>query len=644
MTMKKTSPIQKSAENSDRAPQGQFALLKKRRFAPFFWTQCCGALNDNLFKTALAILVAYQVSAMGAAHSHLMVNLAAALFILPFFLFSALAGQLADKYEKAGLIRRVKAAEIVIMAGAAVAFICHNTGLLMGLLFAMGAQSTFFGPVKYSLLPQHLKSAEIVGGNGLVEMGTFVAILLGTMAGGTLVAAPSGPWCVAVALLLIALAGWLASRRIPAAPAADPGLSIRWNLASETWRVMRLARQKRSVWLSMLGISWFWFLGSAYVTQLPNFVREVLNGQPQVVTLLLAFFSVGVGAGSLWCERLSGRYVELGLVSLGGVGMTLFGLDLAHVSYAPVPTHLLKMGQFLGAAGSWRLLMDLGLIGLCGGLYIVPLFAFLQTRTPAAIRSRLIAANNVLNALFMVASALFAAVVLVVFNWSLQKYFMLLAVLNLAVALYICRVTPLSVLRLTVWALTRLMYRVRCHGLERIPGDGAAVLVCNHVSYVDALIIAGSCRRPVRFVMHADYYRLPGMCWLFRLAGVIPIASARANPNALRQALECIAATLEAGELVCLFPEGRLTRSGEIDAFRPGIERIIQRNPVPVVPLALRGLWGSMFSHKGGPALRHWPRRIWARIELTAGDAVQPQYVTARNLQRRVQYLHGSLA
>ena len=267
MIMKKTSPEKKRVNDSAQTSQGQFSLLKKRRFAPFFWTQCFGALNDNLFKTALAILMAYQVSAMGAAHSHLMVNLAAGLFILPFFLFSALAGQLADKYEKAALIRRIKGAEIFIMAGAGVAFIGHQTGLLLGLLFAMGAQSAFFGPVKYSLLPQHLKRAEIVGGNGLVEMGTFVAILLGTMAGGTLVAAPSGRWYVAAAVMLIALAGWLASRRIPPAPAADPGLPIRWNLASETWRVMRLARKERSVWLSMLGISWFWFLGSAYGIQ-----------------------------------------------------------------------------------------------------------------------------------------------------------------------------------------------------------------------------------------------------------------------------------------------------------------------------------------------------------------------------------------
>jgi 1-acyl-sn-glycerol-3-phosphate acyltransferase len=302
------------------------------------------------------------------------------------------------------------------------------------------------------------------------------------------------------------------------------------------------------------------------------------------------------------------------------------------------------MRQFAAAPGAWRVLMDLGLIGLSGGLYIVPLFALLQIRTPPAMRSRLIAANNVLNALFMVVSALVGALVLGVIGLSLKQFFMLLALLNLAVVVIICRLTPASALRLAVWALTRMMYRVRCHDLERIPDTGPAVLVCNHVSYVDALIIAGSCRRPVRFVMHADYYHWPGMRWLFRLAGAIPITSARANPGALRQAMKGIAETLEAGELICLFPEGRLTRTGEIDAFRPGIERIVRRNPVPVVPLALRGLWGSIFSHKGGPALRHRPRRFWARIELAAGERVQPQHVTAGSLQQRVLSLRGSLA
>jgi 1-acyl-sn-glycerol-3-phosphate acyltransferase len=634
----------RSENPSHQSTRSQFDLLKKRRFAPFFWTQCCGAFNDNLFKTALAILLTYAAASPDGTAPHLMVNLAAGLFILPFFLFSALAGQLADKYEKSALIRRIKAAEILIMAGAAGALIFHQTWLLLALLFAMGAQSAFFGPVKYSLLPQHLEDNEIIGGNGLVEMGTFTAILLGTMAGGALITAAPGRWAVAAAVILTALAGWLASRSIPPAPPADPGLPLRWNLATETWRILRLASKERGIFLAMLGISWFWFLGSAYVTQLPNFVREVLHGQPRLVTTLLACFSLGVAAGSLACERLSGRRVELGLVSLGSLGMTLFGWDLAHAYHGAARDALLGLGQFAAAPGGWRVLADLGLIGMSGGLYIVPLFALLQTRTPQAARSRLIAANNVLNALFMVVSALFGALVLGGLGWSLQDFFRLLALLNLAVGIYILRLTPVFILRLAVWALTRIMYRVRCHDLERIPATGAAVLVCNHVSYVDALIIAGSCRRPVRFVMHADYYRWPGMRWLFRLAGAIPIASARTHPGALRQAMKHISETLESGELVCLFPEGHLTRTGEMDAFRPGIEKIVGRNPVPVIPLALRGLWGSMFSHKDGPALRRRPRRFRARIELLAGEQVPPHQVSVGYLHQRVRHLRGAMA
>jgi 1-acyl-sn-glycerol-3-phosphate acyltransferase len=629
---------------SVQGPRSQFDLLKKRRFAPFFWTQCSGALNDNLFKTALAVLLAYPATAASGSAPHLMVNLAAGLFILPFFLFSALAGQLADKFEKSALIRRIKAAEIFIMACAAGALICNQTWLLLVLLFAMGTQSAFFGPVKYSLLPQHLSEDEIVGGNGLVEMGTFTAILIGTMAGGTFIAAQAGRWVVAAAITLTALAGWLASRRIPPATPADPDLPLRWNLAAETRRILGMARKDRGIFLAMLGISWFWFLGSAYVTQLPNFVREVLHGPPRLVTLLLACFSVGVAAGSLGCERLSGRRVELGLVSLGSLGMTLFGWDLAHAGAGAVHGALPGMGPFATAPGTWRVLMDLGFIGLSGGLYIVPLFALLQIRTPPAVRSRLIAANNVLNALFMVISALVGALVLGGAGWSLRQFFMLLALFNLGVGIYICRLTPVFVLRLAVWSLTRIMYRIRCRDLAHIPDTGAAVLVCNHVSYVDALIIAGSCRRPVRFVMHADYYRRPGMRWLFRLAGTIPIASARTDPGALRQALKGIAACLKAGELVCIFPEGHLTRTGEVDAFRPGIESIVRRNPVPVVPLALRGLWGSMFSHKDGPALRHRPRRFRARIELVAGELVPPHQVTAGYLHQRVRNLRGAPA
>jgi 1-acyl-sn-glycerol-3-phosphate acyltransferase len=625
------------------AAKGPLALLKTRRFAPFFWTQFSGALNDNLFKTALAVLLTYSVSASGGHSTSILVNLAAGLFIAPFFLFSALAGQLADKLEKSSLIRRIKLAEIVIMAGAALAWIMNWTYLLLALLFAMGAQSTFFGPVKYSLLPQHLRHREVVGGNSLVEMGTFVAILVGTMAGGILISGAGGRTAVAVAVVAVALAGYLASRHIPRAKAADPTLRIDWRLIRQTNRMMQSARKDKDVFLAIVGISWFWFVGAAYLTQLPLFAHDVLHCDAGIIGLLLALFSIGIAIGSLGCERLSGKTIEMGLVPIGSIGMSLFGFDLMQAGVASTGG-LLSATQFLALPGAWRILLDLAMVGVFGGLYIVPLFAFIQLRTPAKVRSRIIAANNVLNALFMVASAAAAALLLGVWGMALPTFFGLLALFNLLAALAIYRRHPHLLLRLILWTVTHIMYRVRNRGLDRIPQKGAAVLVSNHVSYVDALLIFAASRRPVRFVMHADYYNIPVLRRLFRCAGVIPIASGKENHNVLKQAFAEIAQTLDQGGLVCIFPEGRLTRTGEIDTFRPGIERIIRQNPVPVVPLALRGLWGSFFSHAGGPAMTRRPRRFWSRIELVAGEIVAPQGVTAQSLRSMVQQLRGAWA
>ncbi len=624
--------------------KGPLALLKAKRFAPFFWTQFSGALNDNLFKTALAVLLTYAVSTAGESNSPILVNLAAGLFIAPFFLFSALAGQLADKLEKSALIRRIKLAEVGIMGAAALAWVMEWPYLLLALLFAMGAQSTFFGPVKYSILPQHLRRREIVGGNGMVEMGTFVAILLGTMAGGILMALDTGRYIVAAGVVAVALVGYLVSRRIPRAKAADPNLEINWHLVRETAAIMITARKDKAVFMAVVGISWFWFVGAAYLTQLPLFARDVLQCDAGIISILLALFSIGIAVGSVLCERFSGKAVEMGLVPIGSIGMSLFGFDLVQAYDAASTETLLSIGQFIAMPGAWRIFLDLAMVGAFGGLYIVPLFAFVQLRTPARVRSRIIAANNVLNALFMVASASVAALLLGVWDITLPHFFGLLAAANLLAGLYIYYRHPFFLLRMIVWGLTRILYRVRNRGLDRIPEKGAAVLVCNHVSYVDALFIFAASRRPVRFVMHAGYYHVPLLRWLFRVAGVIPIASGKKNPKMLKQAFAEIASTLENGGLVCLFPEGRLTRSGEIDAFRPGIERIIEENPVPVVPLALCGLWGSFFSHAGGQAMSSRPKRFWSRIELVAGDMVQPQLAKAEFLRRVVCQLRGAWA
>ena len=619
----------------------QFSLLKQRRFGPFFLTQFLGAFNDNVFKNALIILIAFQTVGLASGVDTL-INLSAGLFILPFFLFSATAGQFADKYEKSRLIRLIKLLEIVIMIAAAIGFYMGNIPLLIGLLFLMGTQSTLFGPIKYGILPQHLKEEELVGGNGLVEMGTFLAILLGTMTGGILIGlAEVGVALVAIAVIIIACLGYLASRGIPIAAPVDPELRINWNPVTETWRNLNFIRGNRTVFLSVLGISWFWFFGAAYLAQLPNYTKLTLGGNEQVVTLLLTLFSVGIGVGSLLCERLSGHKVELGLVPFGSIGLTLFGIDLYFAAPdAGFTGELLSAAGFLGTPGSWRVIMDILLIGLFGGFYIVPLYALVQQRSLPSHRSRVIAGNNILNALFMVVSAVMA-ILLLNAGLSIPQLFLVMALLNALVAIYIYSLVPEFLMRFIVWILIHTVYRVQKEGLEQIPDEEPAVLVCNHVSFIDALVIAGCCRRPVRFVMHHRIFRIPVLSFVFRTAGAIPIAPAKEDPKMLEQAYERIAKALRAGEVVCIFPEGQITGDGEINSFRSGIERIIQRNPVPVIPMALRGLWGSFFSRRGGPAMRHWPRQFWSRIGLAVGTPSPPERVSANALQAVVAELRG---
>ena len=621
----------------------QFALLRERRFAPFFGVQFLGALNDNVFKQALVILLAYQTASFTTMSSDVLQNVAQALFILPFFLFSATAGQLADKYEKSRLITVTVAIELVVMGLGAVGFFLHNLSLLLAALFLGGVQSALFGPVKYAILPQQLKETELVGGNGLVETGTSIAILMGMMLGGWMVSQPGwGIAGVAVTTMAFSALGLLLSRYVPLAPAADPDLEINWNLFTETWRSFQLMRGNRTVFLSILGVSWFWFFGAMFITQFPNLSKNFLAGDEHVVTLLLIVFSIGIGAGSLLCERLSGHKVEIGLVPFGSIGMTLFAVDLYFALAGYAPLGQATLGQFLRDAGSWRMLADLLLIGIFGGFYIVPLYALIQSRSDPSHRSRIIAGNNILNALFVVAAAVLA-IGLFQAGFTIPQLLLATALLNALVAAYIYTLVPEFLMRFIVWMLIHSVYRLDKEGLDNIPDDGAAVLVCNHVSFVDALIIAAACRRPVRFVMDHNIFRVPVLNFVFRTGRAIPIASARENPGLLEKAYDEIARALEHGDVVCIFPEGRITDTGELYPFRSGIKRIVDRTPVPVVPLALRGLWGNFFSRKDGPAMSK-PSRIrpFSRIGLVAGPLVPPQQVTPEGLQSQVLALRGN--
>lgn len=625
------------------ATNNQFQLLKQRRFLPYFITQFLGAMNDNVYRISLMILIAATYAKADKDQADLLVNVCAALFILPFFLFSALAGELADKYDKAKLIRRIKFAEIVIMATAGLAFYLNSVYFLIAILFLMGTQSSFFGPIKYSILPQHLDADELVGGNGLVEMGTFLAILSGTIIGGLLISLDKAPeLAVTVTTISFAMFGWLTSLFIPRSRRVgrDPKLKIKWNPLVETWKTLKLSAKERGIFLSILGISWFWFYGTSFLTQLPNYNERFIHGDEHVITIMLAVFSIGIGIGSMLCERLSDHRVELGLVPFGAIGLTLFAADLsfAHGTYPEIEV---TAKAFVQTASNWRMLADLLLMGLFGGFYIVPLYVVLQDRSDPKLRSRIIASNNILNALFM-AIASVMAIVLLKIGLTIPQFFLVIALLNAVVTLYIFRVVPEFLMRFIVWILISFFYRVDKKGIENIPEKGAAIIACNHVSFLDPLVITAVVRRPIIFVMHYRIFKIPGLSFLFKTAKCIPIATARENEEMKEKAFARVDEALKKGQLVGIFPEGGLTPNGEIQPFKPGIDRILQSQPVPTIPMALRGMWGSWFSRRHGRAMLHLPRKfIWAKVVIRIGKAITADNYSRDKLQKAIEDLRG---
>jgi 1-acyl-sn-glycerol-3-phosphate acyltransferase len=620
----------------------QFSLLTQRRFAPFFWTQFLGAFNDNVFKTALLTILTYDALHWTTMDVGLLNNLIPGLFILPFVLFSATSGQLADKYEKAGLARKVKLLEIVIMMVAATGWMTHQLWLLVAAVAGMGIHSTLFGPVKYAYLPQHLKSDELVGGNGVIETGTFVGILVGEILGAVLVVQKDwGIELVAGGTIAIAVVGYFTSRRIPYSPPPVPELKINWNPITETIRNLSFSKQNRPVFLSLLGNSWFWFYGAIILAQFPLFAKNYLHGDHYVFVLLLTIFSFGIGAGSLLCERLSGHKVEIGLVPFGSIGLSVFGFDLYLASLTYTNVAAVDVMGFMRQTGSWRILFDITMIGIFGGLYIVPLFALIQTRCDPKHLSRTIAGMNILNAIFMVVAAL-AAMLMLNAGFTIPQLFMATAILNAIVAIYIFSVVPEFLMRFIAWLLIHTVHSVKGVNTESLPEEGAAVLVCNHVSYMDAIVIMAYSPRPIRFVMDHRIFKIPFLSWVFRTARAIPIASAKEDPWTMEKSYVDIAKALHEGELVCIFPEGKLTATGDMNEFKGGVMKILERSPVPVFPMALRGLWGSFLSRdKGNSFGRSFSRGPFSKLELVVGESLQPSEVTPLVLQEKVKALRG---
>lgn len=628
--------------STDGAPAGQFRLLTQARFGPLFWTQFLGAANDNLFKFAFTVLVTYQlqVSWLPPAQAGLVIGAA---FIAPFLLLSATAGQLADSRDMASVMRLVKTLEIAVAGLAAWGFLTANAAVLLACVFGMGVHSTLFGPVKYAYLPRHLSERELTGGNGMIEMGTFVAILLGNVAGGLLVALPgTGAALTAGVCVALAVLGRVVVQGVPSTPAIDPGLRVNGNPVTETWRNLRLAGADRAVFRSLLGVSWLWFLGGLYLSFFPAFAKDVLGGDQHVASLLLVVFAVGIGVGSLLCERLSRQHVEIGLVPVGAIGMTVFGIDLYFASRGFVPPAAPGIGAFLATPGAVRVLVDLGLLSLSAGVYSVPMYALIQLRSPAAHRARIFAASNILCALFTLASAGFGAGLLAL-GLTIPQVFGVAGLLTAAVAGYVFRLVPEYLLRFAAFVLSRCVYRLRVVDEAHIPATGPAVVVANHVSFVDAILLMAASPRPIRFVMDHRIFATPVLGRLFRLSGAIPIAPRGEDPRVYREAFAAADAVLADGGLLGLFPEGAITRDGRLQPFRGGIVKIVGRRPVPVVPVGLRGLWGSYFSRvEAGRAMaRPFRRGLCNRVELVVGPPVAADAVTPDGLRDRVAALLG---
>jgi len=559
-------------------------LITQQRFLPYFCTQFLGAFNDNIYRNALAIIVTYVLAKE-------------------------------NQYFQ-------------------------SMPMMLVILFALGSQSAFFGPIKYSILPQHLHPDEILSGNAYVESGTFIAILLGTILGGFLGSDTDYLYVLIGVIILCASTGWFVSRRIPDAAPAAPDLKISPNLFKSSLDIIRMARADKPVFMSILAISWFWFFGSIILTQFPVFAKDVLSGNANVAILLLATFSIGIALGSFACSKLSGAKVEIGLVPFGALGMSFFAYQLGRS--APIVTpELLTLAEIMLWPGAWWVVINLTMIAFSAGLFIVPLYAFLQTRSDESQRSRVIAVNNIYNSIFMVAAGILG-MVMFHFEFTVLQIFKVAAVLNLFATIYILTVMPEFFLRLVSWLLVHSVYRVEKQGIANIPKEGPALLVCNHVAFVDPALLLGVIPRPARFVMWYGFYEIPVLGNLFKWLNSIPIGNRKQRPELVDEAFDKIAEALDNGELVVVFPEGGITRTGDIAKFQPGIDKIVKRTPVPVVPMAIRGMWGTWSSRKRGRALSGIPTSYMKKLTVVAGEPVAAEEASRIVMYDKVLALRGN--
>jgi hypothetical protein len=592
----------------------QWSLLKEKRFLPLFLTQFLGAFNDNVFKNALVILLAFKASILPSGLSDVLaVNISAGLFILPYFLFSAIAGQMADFREKSALIFKLKIIEVILMTLGSFALFGENVYLMWGVLFGLGVQSTFFGPIKYSILPQQLAEKELIGGNALIESGTFLAILLGTILGGILIVKDAGNIYISAIILLISVIGCISSYFIPKVEPLFLGQKVSFNIFKQSVEVIKIANQKSSVFKSILAISWFWFFGATLLSQFPILVKEVIGSSASLVTIFLTVFSIGIVIGSLLCEKLSFSKVEIGLVPFGSLGMIVFLLDFCFNLQSFEKLNSSELSVFLDADKSYRILIDLFLLSVFGGFFTVPLYAFIQEEAAPENRSRIIGANNILNAIFMVVAAVFAVLV-VKFTGNIINIFWGLLVLHTLVSLYVFSVVPLFLIRFITWIITHTIYSIKKEGLDNIPNTGATLIIANHVTTIDGLLIFSAIPRPIKFGMDNEvFYKNAKM---YESMGAYPLNNI-IETNKSHLTKEIIQEHLNAGEVVVYFPEVKITENGELGNFGKDLEYLIEKNNCPILIAKTKGLWGSVFSNKHNGLKKYFNNLLRGKINLS---------------------------
>lgn len=602
-------------------------IFRDKRFWPLFWTQFTGALNDNFFKNALVILITYQSVQIAGLSPLLLVPLCGGIFVFPFFLFSATAGQLADKYQKATLIKWIKFFEIIIMGVASLGLALGNYSLLLLVLFLMGMQSSFFGPIKYSIIPSLVKRDHLVLGNAYVSGGTFIAILLGTILGGSFVEFSHYVLALSLGLLGFAAIGFIFSLSIVDVeiPSCD-NLKVDYTFFRPTWEILKLTMRDKIVFRTVLGVSWYWFLGSAILSILPVIVKNLLLGGTEVATLFLAIFTVGMGLGSYFTEKISRTKVEIGLVPISAIGMSIaliaiyYGLsDLVFVNSSDI---LLGIREFFVHPRNNMISLSLLAVAIFGGGYIVPQMSYMQVVAKPSELSQTIAGNNIWNALLMVSAA--GMVMVLNKTIGIPGTILVLACANIIVAFLLFFHYSEETWRIWMRLLSKILYRVEVVGAEFFPHEGPVILVCNHVSFVDWVLLMGALDRPIHFVIDYNYYYVPTGPFWFRQAGLVPIATRKESEEVLNKAFDTIYDDLDAGSVIGLFPEGWITRSGEMRKFQPGISKILKNRPVPVVMAAIDGLWGSMFSFKGGKVLLKKPSGFRRVITVTFSKPIDP--------------------